>query len=179
MAAWLTVYCSTTVAHITPSDLLSLLRGLDDPWTLAEGFGIEDEAEVDRALVRLQIEPVPEPEGVKYVLRYRTRKLRPVYFHLWAKPGRVQAEREEALEQFEGARERNAGRVRKHMEKVIEVVALELGWNQLEDMGVVLAGQIAEFVATEGDGLIRDQNDDWWAMKNRVPVLLVGKRNRP
>ena len=38
---------------------------------------------------------------------------------------------------------------------VVEVAALELGWNQLEDMGVGLAGQVAEYLARIGDGLIR------------------------
>jgi hypothetical protein len=179
MAAWLTAYCARSVDHVTADDLLSLLRGLDDPWTLAEGFGIDDEKIVDRALAQLRIESIADPDGVKFALRYRPGKTRPVYFHLWAEPRRVQTEREEALELLDGSRNRNAKRVREHLGRVVEVAALELGWNQLDDMGVVLAGQIVEFLATEGDGLIRDQNDDWWAMKKRVPVLLVGPRRRP
>ncbi|MCI0701176.1 MAG: hypothetical protein L0241_08840 [Planctomycetia bacterium] len=179
MAAWLTVYCSRSVDHITADDLLAFLRNLDDPHTLAEGFGIEDEDEVNRAFARLKIETVTDTDGLKFAIHYKTAKDRPIYFHLWAKRSRVKAEREEALEGLEEAKGRNVKRVRTHLAKMVEVIALELGWNQLEDMGIVLAGQIAEFIAVEGDGLILDQNDDWWAMKNQLPVLLVGERNRP
>jgi hypothetical protein len=45
-------------------------------------------------------------------------------------------------------------------------------------MGIVLAGQVAEHLARVGDGLIEDQNDDWWAMEGRVPILLIGPEHR-
>jgi hypothetical protein len=178
MAAWLTVYCCRSVNHIKADELLTLLRNLEDPYTLAEGFGIEDEEVVDRALAHLRLESVSEPEGVKFALRYKARNTRPVYFHHWRAKKRVRVERAEALERLEGATGRNVTRVRNHIAKCVDVVALELGWNQLEDMGMVLAGQIAEFLAIEGNGLILDQNDDWWAMKrNGAPVLLVRGRD--
>jgi hypothetical protein len=178
MAAWLTVYCTKSVKHVTADDLLALLQNLEDPYTLAEGFGIDDEEAVDRALKHLRIERVSKQAGVKFSLHYKPRSTRPVLFHLWAQPKRVQTERDEALEQFDGAKGRKVARVREHLADCVAVVALELGWSQLEDMGIVLAGQIAVFLAVEGNGLIRDQNDDWWAMKTGAPVLVVGPRNR-
>jgi hypothetical protein len=45
-------------------------------------------------------------------------------------------------------------------------------------MGIVLAGQFAEYLARVGDGLIQDQYHDWWEMKGGVPVLLVGPKQR-
>ena len=175
MAAWLTVYCTKSVDHVTANDLLALLHNLEDPYILAEGYGIEDEeTAVDRAMKHLRIEPVSKEPGVKFSIRYKPRNARPVLFHLWAQPKRVQTERDEALEQFDDTKGRTVARIRKHLANCVEVVALELGWAQLEDMGIVLAGQIAEFLAVEGNGLIRDQNENWWSMKNGAPVLLVG-----
>ena len=179
MAAWLTVYCSRAVSHLTADDILA---GIDnaqiDFHTIAEGFGIEDEKVVDQALARLRIEAVSEPEGVKFRLRYRPPTFRPILIHVWDEPGRVQTEREEGLEQLEEVKGKAVKRVRSHLDQVAEVVALELGWSQLEDMGIVLAGQVAEYLATIGDGLIRDQNEDWWAVEDHVPVLLIGPKRR-
>jgi hypothetical protein len=167
------------VSHLTAADLRAGIdNGQTDFLTIAEGFGIKDEEVVRQALSQFRIEPVDQPEGVKFRLRYRPARLRPVHLWLSTDPAQVRTEREEALEPFEGARVKGARRVRAHLRLVVEVAALELGWSQLEDMGVVLAGQVAEYLACVGDGLIRDQNDDWWAMEGRVPILLVGPARR-
>src|SRR5262245_29245053 len=63
-------------------------------------------------------------EGVKFRLRYRPPKYRPVLIHLWTEPERVRAEREEALEQLEGAKGRGKERVRSRLGRVVEVAAL-------------------------------------------------------
>jgi hypothetical protein len=151
---------------------------VDDFYIIAEGFGIEDEREVDRALSGLRVEPVGEADGVKFRLRYRPPKFRPVDIHFWTDPDRVREEREEAVEQLGGTTGTGVKQVQKHLGRVVEVVALELGWSQLEEMAVVLAGQVAEYFAVVGNGLIRDQNDDWWTMKSGAPRLLVGPPRR-
>jgi hypothetical protein len=162
MAAWLTIYCTRSVASITADDLISLLNDLD-LYTIAEGFGIEDEEEVvDHALAHLRIEPVSKPKGVKFVVHYKPGKSRPVYVHLWNDPKRVQTEREEALELLNNVRGRPVAGMRRRIAACVEVVALELGLKQVEDVGLVLAVQIAEFLAGEGAGLGRDHNDNWW-----------------
>jgi hypothetical protein len=58
---------------------------------------------------------------------------------------------------------------------VVEVAAVELGLGQLEDMGLVIAGQLAEYLAGVGAGLIRDTGDEWWAVRRGVPKLLLGR----
>jgi hypothetical protein len=178
MAAWLSVYCTRSVRKVTAAQLRKAIDDADIH-TIAEGFGIDDDDVVDRALAHFRIERVTRQVGVKFRLRYRHVRYRPVHIHLWVKAARVKTEREEALEQFEGIRGRGVGAVRRHLSRVVEVVAVELGWDQLEDMGVVLGGQVAEFYAFVGAGLIRDQNDDWWTVKNRMPALLVGRRDEP
>ncbi len=177
MAAWLSVYCSRPASHLTADDLLAGLGDVDF-LTVAEGFGIEDEDVVHRALSLLRIEPVSEPEGARFRLRYRPARFRPVFIHFSTEAGQVQTLREEALEELEGKKSKGLKRVQAHFSRVVEVAALELGWGQLEDMGIVLAGQVAEYLAAVGEGLICDQNDDWWAVEGRAPVLLVGPKRR-
>lgn len=161
MAAWLTVYCARSVASITAGDLLSLLKDLDDPWTLAETYGLDDDEAVDRALANLRIEPVTKPKGVKFSVYYKPGKSRPIQVHVWT-GARLAEELEEAKELLATVRGPQVRRIRSRVAKSVEVVALELGIGQLEDPGIMLAGQMAEFLAAESDGVIRDQNDDWW-----------------
>jgi hypothetical protein len=179
MAAWFDVYCARSVAHVTAKKLRSRIESIQDVYTLAEGYGIDDNAAVDKAMTLLQIEPVNGPGGVKFQIRYRSRKFRPILYHLWTD---FDEELEEALEQLEELEtegptsKKGIVRVRSHLKRVVQVVTLELGWSQLEDMGVVLAAQVAEYLATIGGGLIKDPHDDWWEMKDEVPVLVVGAK---
>lgn len=166
MAAWLTVFCAQPVDHLTASSLSAALTAAD-LHTIAEGFGIDDESVVDDALARLEIEPSAGPDGVRLKLSYGGEEKRPVLVHVWDDADRVRTEQEEAQE---GVGE---DRVTAAVRQAVSVVGIELGWSQLEDMGIVLAGQVAEAFASAGRGLIRDHNDDWWAVENGVPTLLV------
>jgi hypothetical protein len=174
MAEYLTVYCTRSVAAITPDDFLERI-GRFDFYTLAEGFGIDDEAVVDQALRALKVEPASS-DGEWFEVHYATEGLRPILVHRWTDPERVQTEREEAKEFVEDAKGAGVKTVLSHLGKVTEVVAFEMKWSALENMGVVIAGNLAEYLAEVGDGLIRDQNDDWWGVKKRVPYLLVGPK---
>ena len=176
MAAWLTTYCSKSVEHVTADDLISLLNDLD-LYTIAEQFDIENEEEVvNRALAHLRIEPVSKPKGVKFAMRYKPGNTRPIHLHLWNDVKRVRTECDEALELLKDVKGRPVAGMHRRLANCVEVVALKLGLIQLEDLGLVLAAQIAEFLSAEGAGVIRDQNDDWWAMQSGVSVLLVGCR---
>jgi hypothetical protein len=44
----------------------------------------------------------------------------------------------------------------------------------MDDMGVVLAGLVTEFVAGTADGLVVDPMDAWWAVEGGVPSQLAG-----
>ena len=74
---------------------------------------------------------------------------------------------------LEKARGQGVDRIRNHLARMAAVVAVELGWSQLEDMGVVFAGMVSEYLAIAGDGLIRDPHDVWWAMEDNVPVEIA------
>lgn len=175
MAEWLSVFCARSVCGITDKDIHAALDHFDvDMHLIAEGFGIEDDELVDEALSLLRIQPAKGRPDAKFEVHYRPPGSRPIFVHLISKPRLVRERVQESLQRLEKPRSRGAKRVRAHLAAVLEVVDLELGATHFNDMGIVLAGQIAEYLATEGAGLIVDQNNDWWAVEDRVPVLLVG-----
>ena len=121
-----------------------------------------------------QAAPPGQPRRVE--VRYRPAKYRPLAVYLWADPGRVRQELTESQEEYlAGRKGRGVAQVRAALTAVVEVAAVELGLGQLEDIGLVIAGQVAEYVAGVGAGLIRDTGEEWWAVRRGVPKLLLGR----
>jgi hypothetical protein len=153
MSAHLTVYCRTAVGTISPAALLAAIKAAD-LYTIAEGFGIDDEDFVDAAEAMLRVERLSESA---FQLCYRDPGLRQVAIE--ARPVVDMAElAEPARESLEAGDALN--QVLAHLAATVEVFDIELGWQQLDDMGIVVANQASEYLASIGDGLIRDQNRD-------------------
>ena len=91
MASWFTAYCTRSMRNVTAADLTAALDAVDFD-TVAEGFGIEDEALIERAVSRLEVEPVADSARVRFRIRYRPGKLRPLLVHLWTDSERVRKE---------------------------------------------------------------------------------------
>ena len=175
MASWFTVYCTRLVSHVTTEDLAAALDAVDF-YTVAEGFGIEDETVVEQALSQLRVKPVADVPGVRFRVHYRPSKMRPLFIHVWTDAERVRQELNEVEgEHLAGRTGRGVGQVRKALSATVEVVAVELGLGQLEDMGLVIAGQIAEYFAGVGAGPIRDTAGVWWTVRQGVPKCLLGR----
>lgn len=170
MAAWLKVFCTRPVRHVTDKDILT---GFDftDPYTLAETYGIEDENLVDQALAWLRI---TQAAGASRCIGmwYLPPPSRPVLLHLGGDAQQIQQERDEALEGLEEVKGPGVAEVRRKLERTVDIAAFELAWGQTGSMGIVLAGQAAEYLARLGVGVIRDQNERWWRMEGDDPVLL-------
>lgn len=167
MPYWITVYCRTPVSSLTPAELLAGIRDEDpsapagvDYWTLAEGFGIEDEEVVDAALDVLRVRP-EQARGLDCEVCYRPEAdARPIVVHCWREPERVAEEIQEAEENRSPPPE-----ALPRLRASREVVGLELGFSQLEDMGIVIAYELARWLAQKGDGLVADDDDQWLSAK--------------
>jgi hypothetical protein len=152
MAAWITVY-ALQPAELSPADVLAALHATD-LHTLAEAFDL-DEPVVDAAVAALRMNAGAGLDGA--CLHYRAPELRPIQFHRWCEPDRVAEELSEVRDGGELDPEVDAG-----LAGVVEVVALELGWPMLEDMGVVIAWEVARVLAHATGGLVKDHDDYWW-----------------
>ncbi len=177
MSAWFTVYSPQSLQHVTPADVAAYLRGPKVDWyALAEAFGIEDEAVVERAASALRVGSSAGNLGEWFRVRYRPARGRPLDVYRWVDQARVQEELAEArAERLAGRSGRGVTAVRKALVEVVEVAAVELGLVHLEDMGLVIAGQVAEYLADVCGGVICDTNDEWWAVRKGSPRLLLGR----
>jgi hypothetical protein len=162
MSAWLSVYCLESVVHITPSDLLEALD-LPDPYLEAEVYGIEDEAIVDASIALLRIEASTPDEFRNFELYYGNESSRPIVIDRKAAVAVVQELiAEEVAERLAHATGSGVQRIRAHLSQVCEIVDFELGYEQLQDMGLVFSLACARFVAETGHGFLKDQDGIWW-----------------
>jgi hypothetical protein len=167
MAWWLTVYCRKPVSGITPAQLLAGIRDEDrtapagvDYYTLAEHHDIDDQAVVDAALASLRVQGTGS--GPDCEVRYLPDEdVRPIVLHCWTTPERVAEELDEAKE----GREVPPGALGR-LKATKEIVAIELGFSQLEDMGIVLAYELGRYLAQKGSWILVDDDNNWMAVKD-------------
>lgn len=162
MAWWLTVYCRKPVSHLSVDAVRKGLLDEDpsapaggDYLTLAEQYEVDEET-VKPALKALELKSVSD-SLLHLEISYRLpRELRPIVVHVWNTPERLAEELDETADI------RNPPKsAQKLLEGVVEIVAIELGFQMLEDMGVVLAFELARWLAQKGDGVIADDDNRW------------------
>lgn len=155
MPAWISVYCSKALGDMPPADTLAAEIRNNDFWTLAEDYEIDEDL-VDPALANFCI----EPDGSGFNLHYRPEGERPIAVHYWTKPERVEEEIQEVHEQL-GGNNAAVGKIKQHLQAVQAVVGIEMGFSQLEDMGIVFAYEIARWFGRNRGGMIKDDDDNW------------------
>jgi glutamate mutase epsilon subunit len=53
-------------------------------------------------------------------------------------------------------------KIRNHLAQVQEIADFELGYEQLQDMGLVFSLACARYIAERGHGYLKDQDNVWW-----------------
>jgi|HubBroStandDraft_6_1064221.scaffolds.fasta_scaffold03558_7 hypothetical protein len=137
MPARLMVFCTRSVRGVSRDDVLAAMSEVDF-YTVAEGFGIEDENLVDQALSLLHIEPFGQ---AGFVLHYRAPGIRQINIDISTDRNSVAEECAEATARLAAVTGDGAKQALLHLDQTIEIVNLELGASQFTDMGIVLAGQ--------------------------------------
>lgn len=149
MAAWITIYLQDAPPELSPA---SIQGGIDaaDWWTHGELLGL-DEDEVDAFMDDLKWQERPLELGAE--------GQRPLQFHARTDPAQIDTELAE-LDEVDGIEV--PASVREHLRSTRAIVALELGFAQLETMFAVVAFEIAFWLASTGRGVIRGPDELWY-----------------
>jgi hypothetical protein len=175
MPTWITVYCRTSVAHIHPADILMGIQSTN-LFTAAQAYDIHDAEIVREALAHMHVDPGRQPGFVAYELSYRPSTERQVMIRRWTEPAVVQADIADTFAKLAYVYDAGADWIRAHLGQVQEIVAIEMGRAQLDDMGVVLAYEVARWLATIADGLIEADDGAWWiADQGEFKQILSGR----
>jgi hypothetical protein len=165
MAWWLTVYCRKRVESPDPAEIAAGLRGEDpggraglDYLGLAAEHGI-DEAKAKAAIAALSVFPIDEGPFDLEVRYSNEPEARPIFVHGWSGTERVAEEIREAVENREPPKSTLA-----RVKAAKQVIGIELGYSQLRDMGLVIAIELARWLAQKGDGVFVDDDGEWFAV---------------
>jgi hypothetical protein len=172
MAAAITIYCKRSLAGSIPEQIRACVDAADW-WTLAEGYGIDDEAVVNAALDHFRIEPQATDLGEAYRVHYRPEGQRQIDVWRWTDAEEVAEELAGAREELTRARRAGARGLREHLAGAKEVVRIDLRWGQLKGMAVVLAYEITRWLAHGARGCIRDHEGQWWVLTRRGAYKLI------
>ena len=154
MAWWITVYGTRSPDGPlpTPEDVRAGIRASPSTYqALVEAHTLD--VDVTSALAALTVEPWGE-RGVQ--IAYGAEHGRSVGVHFWTEPERVAEEVEEAMEV---RRAPAHGLTRLQHSNV--VAGIELGASQLEDMGYIVALQVARFLGERWNALVVDDDANW------------------
>jgi hypothetical protein len=158
MASWISVYCRTSVGAITPAALLAGIQDRDpsasagiDYLTLAEDYDVDEDV-VESALECLRVESASKTFDT-YEVHYTKPAKRPVFVRRWTDAS------EHVDEELE--RKKRPPKLVTRMRATVEAIGIELGASQLTDFGIVVAYEIARFLAQKGDGVIVDLQHEW------------------
>jgi hypothetical protein len=173
MPAWITLFCRRSVVDVSPNALKAGILDKDpstsagvDYNALADDYGV-DEKLVDPALKNLEIasvEPANADGFTRYSLRYTAADTRPVLIHRWTDSDHLKKETVDETIELLTSRQRFIAEL---LQRTKEVIGIEFGYSQLEDMGVVLAYEVARYLGARGDALIQNDLGKW---------LIIGKR---
>jgi hypothetical protein len=158
MAWWIDIVCRRHPGKLTPEGLLAGITARDDDalagidyFTLAEDYDLDlDDDQIEAAMDALRITP-----GLEIHFRPDP-ALRPIAVWVTDDAARVAARVAEIRDNDEPP----AG-AEPYLEACAAIVALELGFPMLENLGVVIAYEVARYLAQKGDAIIRDDDGRW------------------
>jgi len=161
MSSWISIYCRSSIAEVESHQLARGLRGRDpsalagvDYLTLAEDYGV-DVTLVDAALEALTVRPLRGADS-GFEVHYGSETNQVVVVRRWHDADRVAEEIAEVVE-----RRDLPSAAEPRIRDSREVIGIELEKHHLQDMGVVLAYEVARFLAQKGDGLILNDEGTW------------------
>jgi hypothetical protein len=169
MPARVLVFCSKSIAGLTPAMLVEELRNAD-LMTLAECLDLPggEAAAVSEMwkCFRLDHDDASSIDGVE--LHWHP-KHRPIQVR-WGPP--LGGELDELRDDLEKVTSKGAARVRQHLEATVEVVEFEMGVPGSLDLAATISEVLAFFVAERGEGLVLFYNRDFAAPDDRGATLL-------
>lgn len=158
----ITIYCQQPVAPIDAAAVLKCLQDAD-LWLLAEAYEIDEDL-VEPALAHLKLDVGESNGSYSFEIIYREPDLRQIQVELWSEPQEVAEVLQEANESLEEKPEEVAAAIKQHLEQTREIVFIELGYLQLENMGIVLGNEVARWFAMHCRGIVEDGDGQWFTV---------------
>ena len=135
--------------------------------TLCEQYGL-DPALSAPAMSYLEVLKTSDGIASFFLLKYLAEGHRPIVIYQWdcqAKEGaRILSHARQGCE---------SDRVRQCLDVTKTIFLISLSKSQLEDIGLLLAYEVARWLAEQGRGILRDVHGDWYRLNQHTAFLPV------
>ena len=155
-----------SIGAIDPEELQEVLL-LANFHTLAAQYGL-DKSMIEGCVSNLEVTTVDPLVAPFFVIKYQGRNYLPLLVYRWLITDRPGEElwRDVLPEDL-------PPQVRQQITDASEIVVIELDKSQLEDMGILLAYEVARWAAVCGGGVVMGLDGKWYRMNRHqafVPV---------
>lgn len=152
------VFNTQLIAAIDPNEILAAITE-SNYQTLCQQYGL-DPALIAPGLARLGVLTAPDKAAPFFTIVYRQNGERPLVVSLqdWA-PVELETRPSEPL--------------REVFSRSVQLVSIELGEDQLRDLGLLLAYEVARWAAVEGRGIIQGLDGRWYRLSAHKAFLPV------
>lgn len=164
MQYWILIFNQKRLDGLNETGLVSALKGANLA-KLCRQFGLDD-ALVAPAVAHLHLLTAPARAVLFSALYYQAERQHPVFIHCWD------------IKQDEGAsmltaylNKSTSSALAVRLKTVQQIWGVELSPHQLDDMGLVIAYEIARFLAAVGGGLVRGLDGVWYRLNRHEAFI--------
>ena len=156
MLAWILIYCPKSILDVSVEKLLEEIR-LNDYESLVGDYHVKKDL-IAPAMEMLAIE---SRDAELWFWYKEDRSQRPVIVQRWTEPDTVKEEVNTARQIVRDQGIKHEADILARLAKTTDIVGIEMGPEQLQDMGVVFAYEIARWFGENRHGLILGDDGSW------------------
>lgn len=156
------VFNSTHIGPVYPQDVLAAITA-SNYQTLCRQYGL-DPALIEPSLARLGVLAAPDLAAPFFTVVYRANGERPIVVNIedWG----LRDLDNETLVPPKGLRDAYLN--------TVQLVSVELEEDQLQDLGLLLAYEVARWAAVQGNGILQGLDGRWYRLNAHKAFLPVG-----
>ena len=164
MQYWILIFNQKRLDGLNETGLVSALEGANLT-KLCMQFGLDD-ALIAPAVAHLQLLTAPARAVPFSALHYQSEGHHPVFIHCW------DIRRDDGAAMLAAFLHKSTySALAARLKTVQQIWGVELSPNQLEDMGLVFAYEIARFMVAEGGGLVRGLDGVWYRLNRHEAFI--------
>ena len=164
---WIMVFAKTKLGQIKPEDVIAAVTE-SNTYTLCEQYGL-DPTLIQPALEQIEVAVSVGGQQPLLALRYGPKQHPPVVVTAWD----VVVETGSQL-QAEMIKDCDSPVIARNLEETSFIYCVELVASQLGDMGLLLAYELARWIAQRGEGLVLGLDRTWYrlnAYQAFIPIV--------
>lgn len=165
MPYWILVFSQKALGNRDANGLVNAIKGANFS-TLCNQYGL-DPALIPSTLARLEVQIGAGPYTPFFVLSYPAKDRRPIVIYIW------EAEEKEGARLLQKALYTSSDTVKVRLRGTHTILAIELSRSQLNDLGLLLAYEVARWVLEGGGGIIQGLDGVWYYLNQHAAFIPV------